>query len=221
MKKVIGILLALVLLISLAPVQQVDAATKLNKTKLTIKVDETYSLSLSGVNKGVTWSSSDKAIVKVSSTGKIKGLDVGEATITVAYKGKKYSCKVTVEYDIDTMLNDTYGWVVDIWNDSFCNVTWYTSYGTNSIGEEMDIKEVIAAADKHMEKIEFYDKFIKTLSEDDYYDDLNELWPKIVKEINYLYERLKKEVPEAGNEAYEFKTEKFNDYMYELSDVIY
>lgn len=221
MKKLLTAILVMTLLISLAPALKADAATKLNKSKITIKTDNTYNLSLSGVSKGIKWTTSDKTIAKVSSAGKVKGLDAGEATITAAYANKKYTCKVTVEYDIDTMLIDTYNWVIGIWNDGFCNIYHYLEDGLDATGQNMDINETIEKTDKYMEEFEKYDKFVKSLSEDDYYEDLNELWPKLSDEIQYLYSRIKDEIPRAGDTAYEFNYKKFNDYMYELMDAIY
>ncbi|MBR2315258.1 MAG: Ig domain-containing protein [Clostridia bacterium] len=78
---------------------------KLNKTSLTIYVGETYSLKASvspsnASNKKVTWSSSDKKVATVSSSGKITAKKAGKVTITVKAKdgsGKKATCKVTVK----------------------------------------------------------------------------------------------------------------------------
>jgi hypothetical protein len=222
MKKFISLLLTLILCLSLmAPAVAYAATIKLNKSKLELTIDETYDLKIIGSSKKVKWSSSDNDIVKVSSAGKIKGIDAGDATITATVGGKKYTCKVSVGYDIDTMLYNTYDWVVGIWNDGFCNTYHYIENGLDAIGQEMDIDETIKKTDKYMEEFEKYDKFIKSLSDDDYYEDLNELWPKLAKEIKYLYGRIKEETPRASDESYEFKYSKFNEYMYELMDVIY
>ncbi len=62
-------------------------------------------------NKGVTWSSSDTKIATVSSSGKVKALDVGTATITAMTKdgGYKATCNVTVTNTIPVINSLTLG----------------------------------------------------------------------------------------------------------------
>ncbi len=76
----------------------------LDKSSLTI--DEGTSSSLTATvspstagNKNVTWSSSNSSVATVSSTGVVKGLKAGTATITVktVSGGKTASCKVAVK----------------------------------------------------------------------------------------------------------------------------
>lgn len=75
----------------------------INPTKKTITKGRTYQLQASvkpsnASNKAVKWKSSNSSIVSVSSTGKIKGLKGGVATITCtsAEKSYKATCTVTV-----------------------------------------------------------------------------------------------------------------------------
>ena len=76
---------------------------KLSKTKLTLGVKETYTLTFKdGVKAksvGAKFSSSNKKVVTVDkATGKLKAKAVGEATITAKLKGGvKRTCKVTVK----------------------------------------------------------------------------------------------------------------------------
>ena len=78
-----------------------DVATsstiKLNKKKLTLRVGKTYKLKVKGTSKTVKWSSSNKKIAKVSSSGLVKAKKVGKATITAKVAGKTLKCKVTVK----------------------------------------------------------------------------------------------------------------------------
>jgi len=75
---------------------------KLSDTEVTIEKGMTKTLKAkvypTAEDQSVTWISSDSTIVKVASTGKIKGLKVGKATITCISKatGQKATCKVTV-----------------------------------------------------------------------------------------------------------------------------
>lgn len=82
------------------PVKRVD----LNKSTLTLAMDKTYQLKATttpayATNQKVTWKTSNKNIVAVSKTGKIKGIAPGTATITVITQdgNKKATCTVTVK----------------------------------------------------------------------------------------------------------------------------
>lgn len=72
------------------------AKIRLNKTKVTIKVGQTYKLKVKGTKKKVKWTSSKKSVVSVSKKGKIKGKKKGKATITARVGKKKLKCKVKV-----------------------------------------------------------------------------------------------------------------------------
>ncbi len=69
---------------------------KLNKTSITVTEGKTYKLELSGTVQTVKWSSSDRAVAKVGSTGRVRGIKVGECTITAKIGKKKYTCHVKV-----------------------------------------------------------------------------------------------------------------------------
>ncbi|MBR1628941.1 MAG: leucine-rich repeat protein [Lachnospiraceae bacterium] len=79
-------------------------SVKLNKKTATIKKGKTVTLKATispsnATNKAVAWKSSNKKIAAVNSSGKVKGIKKGTATITVTTKdGKKTAkCKVTVK----------------------------------------------------------------------------------------------------------------------------
>ncbi len=77
---------------------------KLNSSKMSISKGSTEKLSLqinpSSIKRKVTWSSSNKKVATVSSSGKVKGIGYGSATIKAKFvaggKTKTLSCKVTV-----------------------------------------------------------------------------------------------------------------------------
>ena len=76
--------------------------TALNKSKVTVTTGDSYILKLlsskkKAITKNVKWSTSNKKIATVSSKGVVKAVKKGTATITAKYKGKKYTCKVTVK----------------------------------------------------------------------------------------------------------------------------
>lgn len=79
----------------------------LDKTTLALNVGETGKLKATvspadASNKGVIWSSSDKAVATVAEDGTVKAVKAGETTITATAEGGNFtaSCKVTVTKQI-------------------------------------------------------------------------------------------------------------------------
>lgn len=98
MKKILSLILALILCLSLTtPMVSYAATTKLSKSKLSIHMGETYKLKLSNTSGTITWASSEASIAKVSSGGKITALSEGKTVITATCENKDYTCAVTVE----------------------------------------------------------------------------------------------------------------------------
>lgn len=110
-KKIVALFLAVLMAMSLFSVSMTAfAATKVTKvtiSKTSASLYTTQSLQLSAKvspsnasNKKVTWSTSDKKIATVSSSGLVKALKKGTVTITAKAadgSGKKATCKVTVK----------------------------------------------------------------------------------------------------------------------------
>ncbi|MDO5156542.1 MAG: Ig-like domain-containing protein [Eubacteriales bacterium] len=99
MKKVSKILVLFVFALTILINTDVEAASKvqLNKKTVTLHEGRKVTLKMKGVkSKAIKWSTSNKRIVKVSSSGKVTAMKTGKATITAKYKGKKRKCKVTV-----------------------------------------------------------------------------------------------------------------------------
>ena len=69
---------------------------KLNKSKLTLRVGDTFKLKLKNNKKKVTWSSSKKKVATVDKKGKVKAVKKGSAKITAKVAKKKYVCNVKV-----------------------------------------------------------------------------------------------------------------------------
>ena len=95
----------------------VDAKVKLSKSEATIEKGKTLTLKATITpsdlaDKGVTWKSSNKKVATVSSSGKVKGVKAGTATITCTSNatGLKATCKVTVVNGLVT-LNKTEAYV--------------------------------------------------------------------------------------------------------------
>lgn len=99
---------------------------------------------------------------------------------------------------------------IDIWNDGFVNIGWYTSRGTDSTGETLDIDFLIERLGKTMEKKAEYDTYMQGL--DPKYDDLKQVWNKLSNEIDSLYSKIKENNPTANDENYVFDTGLFKQY---------
>lgn len=135
-------------------VKQHVESVKLNKTSLTLVRGKTYTL-VPTVNpstaseKGVTFTSSDKNVVTVSSKGVITAVKGGTATITVKSKenNKTASCKVTVREPVT-------------------GVTLSKSEATLFVGAKLTLKATIAPEDAYNKKLTWStsDKAVATVS---------------------------------------------------------
>lgn len=77
----------------------VTAAPKLNKTSISLKVSNTFTLKATVNGKTaskVTWSTSNKSIATVTTNGIVTGKKAGSTTIKAKVNGKAVACKVTV-----------------------------------------------------------------------------------------------------------------------------
>lgn len=95
------LLVTIILMASLIVMPQmqnkVQAAVKISSTKKTMYKGYTYKLKVTGTDKEVKWSSSDKSKATVNSKGKVYVKKNGKVTITAKVGGKKYNCKVTIK----------------------------------------------------------------------------------------------------------------------------
>ena len=86
-------------------VKQPVTALKISRTSLTLNKGRTYTLKVTvspsnANNKTLKWTTSNKAVATVTSTGIVKGIKKGTATITATAadgSGKKVTCRVTVK----------------------------------------------------------------------------------------------------------------------------
>ena len=78
--------------------KSVDAAVKMEKTKVTCTAKERFSLKVKGTSKKATWTSSNKSIATVTKKGgNVVTKKAGRVTITAKVGSKKVKCKVTVK----------------------------------------------------------------------------------------------------------------------------
>lgn len=97
-RNILSMCIVVALLLLLVPINvQAANKVKISKTKVTMYVGETTTLKVKGTSKKVTWSSSNKKVVTVTSKGKVTAKKKGTATITAKVSGKKYKCKITVK----------------------------------------------------------------------------------------------------------------------------
>lgn len=71
-------------------------AAKLNAGSITLDIGKSKALKFTNSKGKVSWSSSNKAVAKVSS-GKVTGLKAGKAVISAKIGGSVYKCNVTVK----------------------------------------------------------------------------------------------------------------------------
>ena len=107
-------------------------------------------------------------------------------------------------------LSEIRNWLVgDIWNDGFCDLSWYYSTGKSSTGGTMDAGFAIQQLDKAMEKKENYDAYIGSLPDD--FDDISSVWPKLSEQIDVLYSEVKSRGAEVTGTGLD--TDLYNQYF--------
>ena len=126
MKKIIkalAVVLSFVMILTvIAPVSNIQAATiKLNCTKKTIYVGDSFKLKVSGVNGKIKWISYNSNVAKVNKNGKVTGISAGKTEIHAKYKNINKKCIITVK-DKDYSAGIKYEYV-EIGNNSFIKVT--------------------------------------------------------------------------------------------------
>jgi hypothetical protein len=97
LKKRLGVVMILAMLVSMFAMTLTANAAKLNKKKTTVAIGSTVKLQVTGTSKKAKWSSSNKSVATVSKKGVVKGKNAGTAKITAKVGKKKFTCKVTVK----------------------------------------------------------------------------------------------------------------------------
>lgn len=94
----------------------------------------------------------------------------------------------TFEEKMD-MIGKIRNWYVGyVWNDGIVDMKWYAEYGTNSVGEELDIDFCIRNFNKELDSnLNSYDEYIGNLSPDKF-SDLQYSWNKMYTEIIEIQE---------------------------------
>ena len=106
-------------------------ATSISATKATVYVKKTLALTVNGGDGKITWSTSNKKIATVSSSGVVKGVKPGTVTITAKRNGKTFKCKVTVSYEPEKATVKTYNYS----KNKATNINKYITISGNSTVE--------------------------------------------------------------------------------------
>jgi uncharacterized protein YjdB len=193
------------------------ASIKISSKSISLKVGEIERLEVTGTRKSIDWDSHNNTVATVDAEGKVTGIGEGTTVITAKVDGVTLRCNVTIYYDLVSMTKNAYKWTAGIWNDCFCNITWYINCGTDSKGNQVDIEEIIAKADEAMKNIQVYDEFFNNLDSSavNYKDN----WACISTEASKLYKKLKEKKPAANDLTYEFDCQKFYDAMNDFSAI--
>lgn len=109
--------------------------------------------------------------------------------------------------------------LVNLWNEVFCEVSWYTGAGTSSTGGELDIDKVVSNAKKYYDKVVDNKEFIDSLSDE--YLSIKTSYERIVEEATIIYNGIKKETPQVNVEVeYSSNITSYNEFQnYFASDV--
>ncbi|MGN0553371.1 MAG: Ig domain-containing protein [Oscillospiraceae bacterium] len=95
-KSFLSTLLAFMMIVTVAAVPSSAASVKLNKTSISLTKGYSTTLSVSGTTSSVTWSTGNKNIATVSSSGKVIGKKVGSTYIYAKTGSTTLKCKVNV-----------------------------------------------------------------------------------------------------------------------------
>lgn len=112
-------------------------------------------------------------------------------------------------------ISEIENWLIgDIWNEGFCDLSWYYAGGTSSTGGELDVGFTLERLDKAMEKKEGYDQYMEDLAGD--YEDIKDYWAKLSEQVDILYEEVKSREPVVTGKGLE--TDLLNQYSNAFQD---
>ncbi|HBR09269.1 MAG TPA: hypothetical protein DD735_10325 [Clostridiales bacterium] len=120
-----------------------------------------------------------------------------------------------VEQTPEEKLFEIRNWLVsDIWNDGFCDMSWYYSTGKSSIGQSMDAEFSLEQLEKAIEKKSEYDVYISDLPEK--YSEIASVWSKLSEQVDVLYTEVQSRGTEVTGD--ELDTGLYNQYFNAFDD---
>jgi len=169
MKRFTAAFLCLLLLLGMVSVAFADTkvtAIKLNKTEVTLDKGKTFQLKAkitpaNATNKKVKWTTSNKKVATVSSTGMVKGVKEGTATITCTAadgSGVTATCTVNVREKLDYEKYYTQKLKPAMDSIAKCMTEQHSSLD--------DIKNAFAKAKEEYEKLEIANNNLDILKKD-------------------------------------------------------
>ena len=87
--------------------------------------------------------------------------------------------------------------LTDLWNEVICEVSWYTSNGTSSIGEPLDIDFVLSHAKEYYDKVIKNKEFVDNLSDE--YSNIIDAYDKAIDKATIIYNKIMEEKPVANS----------------------
>lgn len=88
---------------------QQEGTLSLDKTSLTLRTTDRDKLTVSGISAGISWSSSDTQVAKVSEEGIVTATGAGTAVIKAAVGSKSATCDVSVTLSVLVVGDNPYG----------------------------------------------------------------------------------------------------------------
>ena len=93
----LGLLMAVIMMLSLAVIPSSAANAELNKSSVSIVKGYSVLLEVMGTNKKIKWSSADTSVAEVSKRGRVTGVEVGTTTVSASFGDRVLKCSVTVK----------------------------------------------------------------------------------------------------------------------------
>ncbi|MGN0599438.1 MAG: Ig-like domain-containing protein [Oscillospiraceae bacterium] len=93
----LSLFLALIMTLSLAVVPSAAAKAAISKKSVSLVKGQSVTLSVTGTNDKVTWTSANSSVASVSKSGKVTGKGVGTTTVSAKVGSSTFKCKVTVK----------------------------------------------------------------------------------------------------------------------------
>lgn len=126
--KMMCIILTLIMVTSVFSINASAASSpKLSRSSMTMLVNGSTTLKVTGTSKTVTWSSTDKSVCTVSKQGKVKAVGTGTAKICAKVGSKKLYCKVTV---VRSYIKSVSAKTIDQWEQMTISLK---SYGVKAV----------------------------------------------------------------------------------------
>lgn len=134
-------------------IEEGDTLT-LNRTTLTLVIEKTYQLKVSGADdEEITWASDNEDIATVDSNGLVTAIAPGEAEITATIGDKVLTCKVTVKAPVEgenvvfsddfegELATSTNATMLKYWKDGKYPIAWNDiGFGTGANAGDLQIE---------------------------------------------------------------------------------